>query len=422
MGDGKGKGMGHRRKNANLQPVNLKPKQMQTATPTSTLLGGRSPAEFLEEYWQKKPLVIRGALPDFTSPLAPEELAGLACETDVTSRLILEKGGDYPWQLKEGPFDEEDFLTLPETHWTVLVQEVDRLIPEVGALLEYFRFIPRWRIDDIMVSYAPTHGNVGPHIDNYDVFLLQGLGRREWQIGHAPVEDETIAPNRDVRMLADFTPDETVVLEPGDMLYLPPRIAHHGIALDDDCMTYSIGFRAPSHRRLIGDFVSDMLDTVDPDARYSDPDLTPTDHPGAIRPAARERVRTILRSLVDDDEAVDRWFGRYITEPTRGHVAIPLEERVAAQEVADRIQAGAALRHGPVSRLSYLTCDNGSARLFVDGEERPLPAGLAFSAPLLADARTIPAEALQPHLDDEAFVQLLTEMVNGGVLEVVTDT
>lgn len=391
---------------------------METATPVSMLLGGRSPAAFLEEYWQKKPLLIRGALPGFRSPLAPEELAGLACEEGVTSRLVLEKGGDEPWQLEHGPFDEETFLHLPETHWTLLVQEVDRLIPEVGALLEHFRFLPRWRIDDIMVSYAPAHGTVGAHIDNYDVFLLQGLGRREWQIGHTPVEEETIVPDLDVRILADFTPDETMVLEPGDMLYLPPRIAHYGIALDD-CMTYSIGFRAPSHRRLIGDFVSDMLETVDPEARYADPDLSPTDHPGAIRPEACERVRAILRRLVQEEDAIDRWFGRYVTEPARGRIALPPEEPFTADELAEALRAGAALRHGPASRLAYITHDDGTAHLFIDGEARRLPPNLADAGPLLADRTTVDAEALRPHLDDADFVQLIGDLVNEGVLEVV---
>ena len=134
--------------------------------PPSTLLGGLTPEQFLSEYWQKKPLLIRGALPGFESPISPEELAGLACEVDVASRLILERGGDYPWQLRHGPFDEDDFADLPETHWTLLVQEVDRLVPEVAALLDHFRFIPSWRIDDVMASYAPASGGVGAHIDN----------------------------------------------------------------------------------------------------------------------------------------------------------------------------------------------------------------------------------------------------------------
>lgn len=400
--------------------MNSEPERMmETATPTSTLLGGLSPAEFLDAYWQKKPLLIRGALPGFQSPLAPEELAGLALEEGVTSRLILEEGGDYPWQMKHGPFEEDDFLGLPETRWSLLVQEVDRLIPEVGTLLDHFRFLPRWRIDDVMVSYAPERGTVGAHIDNYDVFLLQGLGRREWQIGRAPVEDETIVPDLDVRILADFEPDETMVLEPGDMLYLPPRIAHYGIALDD-CMTYSIGFRAPGHRRLIGDFVSDRLEAVDPEARYADPDLTPADHPGAIRPEERERVRAILRRLVEDDVALDRWFGRYVTEPARGQIAVSPDEPFAETALVEAVREGASMRHGPASRLAYMTGDDGTATLFVDGEARPLPAELAFAGPLLTDRATIDADALRPHLDDDGFVGLLTDLVNAGTLEVTT--
>lgn len=391
---------------------------METAVPASTLLGGRTSAEFLDEYWQKKPLLVRGALPDFRSPLTPEELAGLACEEGVAARLVLEKGGDAPWQLRYGPFDEDEFLDLPETHWSLLVQEVDRLIPEVGALLEHFRFLPRWRIDDVMVSYAPEHGSVGAHIDNYDVFLLQGLGRREWRVGHAPVEREDLVPDLDVRILADFTPDETMVLAPGDMLYLPPRVAHYGIALGD-CMTYSIGFRAPSHRALIAGFMNDVLETIDPEARYADPDLTPTDRPGAIRPEARARVRALLRGVVRDDAALDRWFGRYVTEPERERIAVPPEEAWTADALVGALREGAVLLHGSASRLAYMRCDDGSVCLFVDGEERHLPADFAFAGPLLTDHTTVTAEAMRRYLGDDEFVRLLTELVNEGVLEPV---
>ncbi|MFB6273326.1 MAG: cupin domain-containing protein, partial [Salinibacter sp.] len=253
---------------------------MQSTAPTSAVLGDRSPADFLDTYWQTRPLVVRDALPNFRSPLSPEELAGLACEEDVESRIVLEEGGEHPWELRHGPFLSEDFLELPETHWTLLVQEVDRLIPEVGALLDHFRFLPDWRLDDVMVSYAPTHGTVGPHVDNYDVFLLQGAGHRRWKIGTAPVEDDEIVPGLDVRILADFEADEEFVLGPGDLLYLPPRVAHYGVSTDDACMTYSIGFRAPRHQDLVANFLQHAVDTIDPDARYSDPDLTPVDHPG----------------------------------------------------------------------------------------------------------------------------------------------
>jgi 50S ribosomal protein L16 3-hydroxylase len=390
---------------------------MQTASPTYTLLGNRSPAEFLDTYWQKKPLVVRDALPDFESPLSPNELAGLACEEGVESRLILEEGGDEPWQLKHGPFEQDDFLNLPETHWTVLVQEVDRLIPEVGALLDRFRFLPDWRIDDVMVSYAPTHGTVGPHIDNYDVFLIQGLGHRRWKIGTEPVEDEEIVPDLDVRILADFEADEEFVLGPGDLLYLPPRVAHYGIAEDDECMTYSVGFRAPSHRDLVGGFLQHAIEEIDPDARYSDPDLSPAEHAGAIREDARAKVRRLLRGLVDDDAAIDRWLGQYLTRPTGGRQAMPPETPVSASALTDALQQGTDLRRGPVSNLAFIEHDDGTATLFVNGKTKTLDAALAYAAPLITGREVLPADTLTPHLGDEAFVDLLASLVNEGLLE-----
>ncbi|MFB6249234.1 MAG: JmjC domain-containing protein [Salinibacter sp.] len=389
---------------------------MQPTSPPSTLLGDRPPAEFLDTYWQKRPLVVRDALPDFESPLSPNELAGLACEDGVESRLILDEGGAYPWELRHGPFAPADFRDLPETHWTVLVQEVDRLIPEVGALLDRFRFLPDWRIDDIMVSYAPTHGTVGPHIDNYDVFLIQGLGHRRWQIGTTPVENEEIVPDLDVRILADFEPDEEFVLGPGDLLYLPPRVAHHGVATDDSCMTYSVGFRAPRHRDLVGSFLQHATEQIDPDARYSDPDLTPVDHPGALHESARAKVRRLLRDLVDE-AAIDRWFGTYLTRPPRDRQAVPPETPVAADDLVDALRQGVDLRRGPVSHLAFVEHDDGTATLFVNGEATTLDASLAYAAPLLTGREILPASTLTPHLDDDAFVELVSTLVNDGVLE-----
>jgi 50S ribosomal protein L16 3-hydroxylase len=390
---------------------------MQTASPSSALLGDRSPAAFLDTYWQKQPLVVRDALPDFTSPLTPNELAGLACEDGVESRLILKEGGEYPWELRHGPFDPEDFRDLPATHWTVLVQEVDRLIPEVGALLDRFRFLPDWRLDDVMVSYAPTDGTVGPHIDNYDVFLIQGAGHRRWEIGTEPVEDEAIVPDLDVRILQDFTADEAFVLGPGDLLYLPPRVAHHGVAADDDCMTYSVGFRAPAHRDLVGDFLQYALETIDPDARYSDPDLTPVEHPGALNDDVRSKVRRLLHDLLEDDGVVDRWLGEYLTRPPRDRTAAPPPAPVSADTLTDALRQGTALRRGPVAHLAFLEHDDGTATLFVNGEARALDDALAYAAPLLTGRQRLPADTLTPHLDDPAFVELLTSLVHEGVLE-----
>lgn len=382
----------------------------------STLLGDLTPETFLQAYWQKQPLLIRGALPGFTSPIAPEELAGLACEEDVEARLILEQGGAYPWQLRYGPFRERDFRRLPDSHWTLLVQEVDRLVPDVARLLDLFRFIPNWRIDDVMVSYAPPEGGVGAHIDNYDVFLLQGLGHRRWQISHTPVEEETLVPDLDVRILQDFEPDAEWVLGPGDLLYLPPRIPHYGVAVDD-CMTFSIGFRAPSYEEVVSGYLTHMMGRLDPAARYSDPDLQVQDHPGRISQAAREQVRRIIRDLVDDAE-IDRWFGAFMTEPRRGHYALPPDEPYTPDELAAHLRAGAVLRHSPAARFAFFEHGNGEVSLFVSGEEYLLDPPFAFVAPLLCDPAPRDAAALGAHLDDRDFRILLTDLVNEGYLEV----
>src|SRR4051812_20292918 len=203
------------------------------------LLGKVTPAQFLKQYWQKKPLLVRGAFPGFRDPVTPDQLAGLALEDDVDSRLVMERGGKKPWEVTLGPQRAAKLRGLPRSHWTLLVQGVDRYVPGVAALLEPFRFIPDWRVEDIMISFAPQAGTVGPHIDSYDVFLIQGQGRRRWQLD--PAAGGALRPGLDLRILKQFTAKQDWVLEPGDMLYLPPDLAHHGTALED-CLTYSVGF------------------------------------------------------------------------------------------------------------------------------------------------------------------------------------
>lgn len=208
---------------------------MNADTPLQ-LLGGLTAREFLRDYWQRNPLLIRQAIPDFETPLSPDELAGLALEEEVESRIIA-PGEQGPWQLRQGPFKEEDFSTLPEREWTLLVQAVDQFVPEVAELVEPFKFLPSWRIDDVMISYAAPGGGVGPHYDNYDVFLLQGYGRRRWKIGQRCTSESPLQDNPDIKILAEFEQTDEWVLEPGDMLYLPPQLAHDGIA-EDECMTF----------------------------------------------------------------------------------------------------------------------------------------------------------------------------------------
>ena len=382
------------------------------------MFGDLSPAGFLRDHWQTRPLVVKDALPAFRSPLSPEELAGLACEPHVESRLLLEKGGAHPWEVRHGPFDAEAFGALPASHWTLLVQEVDRLVPDVARLLDGFAFLPRWRIDDVMVSYAPTGGTVGPHIDSYDVFLIQGAGHRRWEIGHAPVEDESIVPDRDVRMLADFSPAATHVMGPGDLLYLPPRVAHHGVAVDDDCMTYSVGFRAPSHRDLIADFLQHAMEQIDPDARFSDPNRTPVPDPGALPAADRQQMRMLLRTLVADDDALDRWFAQFVTRPSRDRLAVSPDEPWTPDTLAAALRDGAELWHGTASRLVFYPTDTPEV-LVANGTVHALTPATRPLAPLLCNDDRCAGVDLVPHLSTLDVRTLLAALVNEGVLDVL---
>jgi 50S ribosomal protein L16 3-hydroxylase len=386
-------------------------------------LGDLSPEDFLAAYWQTKPVVIREALPGYESPLAPEELAGLALEEGVESRLILKEDGAYPWELRHGPFSEEEFRALPEENWTLLVQGVDQLVPAVERLLEHFRFLPRWRLDDVMTSYAPPGGGVGAHVDHYDVFLVQGKGRRRWRFSHAPVENEEIVPDRDVRMLANFEPDEEVVLEAGDLLYLPPRVAHHGTSASDDCMTYSVGLRAPSHAEILSGYARACAERLSEQDRFADPDRTaPPEHVGEIDAAAREQVRRVVREAASDDAAVDRWFGRHVTRPPADEPLLSPDAPPDAEALTAAIRNGTDLRPTPGARLAFFDDDDDGATLFAGGEAYDLPPRLAFAAPLLADRRRLPAEALRPHLDTDGLPALLARLVADGVLERVSSS
>jgi 50S ribosomal protein L16 3-hydroxylase len=378
----------------------------------SNLLGDLSPEEFLQEYWHKKPLLVRQAMPGFTSPISPDELAGLACEPEVESRLVLERGGDTPWALEHGPFEESRFGALPESHWTLLVQECNKYLPELAELLEGFNFIPNWRIDDIMVSYAPDQGSVGPHMDQYDVFLIQGLGKRHWQISTEPVAEDNLIPGLDLRIMREFTATDDWVLEPGDMLYLPPAVAHHGMALGD-CMTLSVGFRAPAKADMISGFATEVASRMSDAQRYADPGLSLQAHPGEISGQALGQVRQILHEALADDAAIHRWFGQFITEPKWEQARPRPEEPISEDELLAQLPLCEYLERSEYVRFAYIQ-EKTETLLFIDGHMHQLPLDLAFAAPLLCDHRRLTTEILTPHHNNAAFVHLLTQWLNAG--------
>ena len=277
------------------------------------LLNNLTPSQFLAEYWQKKPLLIKNAIPNFTSLLSPEELAGLACEEDVQARIVQKKADK--WLVKNGPFDDADFTKLPNRDWTLLVQSVNHYLPEAAELLNQFDFIPKARLDDLMVSYAPDGGGVGAHVDSYDVFLLQGSGKRHWKISSQT--DLSIIENAPLKILKNFVAEQEWILEAGDMLYLPPQIAHWGVAVGDNCMTYSIGFRAPKTQELMHEFLSYLQDNISDseNALYSDPDLQLQNHPAKIHELMVNKVSNMLQKINWDNKTVADFLGKYLTEP-----------------------------------------------------------------------------------------------------------
>lgn len=349
-------------------------------------------ARFLRDYWQKRPLLVRGAFKDFRNPVEPNDLAGLACEDMALSRIVLEKPpaessrrndavrtdvNDSQWELRTGPFAEEDFGTLPPTHWTLLVQDVDKWDADVAALLPHFSFLPSWRVDDVMISYAEDGGSVGAHVDQYDVFLLQGLGRRRWQIDAArphPFTAEDFRDDTELKLLREFSPTHDWVLEPGDLLYLPPGVPHHGVA-QGACMTYSIGMRAPSQSELLADFADSLAESLPEEARLSDADLAPSRGDGEIDDAAMERVKHAMpwfnwaRKDKTLDDGLRAWFGRFITRYRSAQIVAPNPRRLTDATLAKAVDGNASAQRNPWSRCAWMR-HGRAARLFVAGETR----------------------------------------------------
>lgn len=380
--------------------------------PDSALLGGLTPRVFLERYWQKRPLLIREAFPRFIPPLSADELAGLACEPGVESRLVIQTRKAPGWKLRQGPFRHQDFRKLPRSRWTLLVQDVDKHVPAAAALLEAFRFIPSWRIDDLMVSYAADSGSVGPHVDAYDVFLLQAEGMRRWKINTEP-QEELRLPGLELKQVKPFAPQESWLLMPGDMLYLPPGVAHHGVAFGEG-MTYSVGFRAPSQAEMLADFAAILREGAIDGLRYGDPDLLPTKHPGEIPAQARARARQLLRrALRPGDETLDIWFGRYVTEPKPWLRLESRRRRMSRAELKSRLNGGRHLAWHPAVRTAWFAARR-TCHLFVDGAHHRLQGHNAGYGQLLGDRRRFASKDLLRAADIPELAALLLEWLDSG--------
>lgn len=377
---------------------------------------GLSQQQFLEQYWQKKPLLIRQAFADFESPITPEDLAGLACEPEIESRLIEEQGLEGAWQVTNGPLTEEDFARLPETHWTMLVQDVDKHLPELLYLLDPFRFIPDWRRDDLMISYAPEHGTVGPHTDGYDVFLLQAMGTRHWQIGDKPLHDAKLIDGLKLQILANFVPDEQWELQPGDMLYLPPHFAHHGVALNEG-MTFSFGFRAPSRTDILDSVINSMLEHEMGKGRYSDPDLLISDHHSEITDDAIARLKQCLHQSIDEAEPIlANALGKFVTDTKSSLVSLAeesLSDLESIEEVTAQFEAGNTLSRNLYYRFAWALNDAGG-QLFMAGEAYCLEVNGQENLAILAENEVLTRADWQQLKKDLPSANLLCQLIAEG--------
>jgi 50S ribosomal protein L16 3-hydroxylase len=368
------------------------------------LLNDLTPMQFLAEYWQKKPLLIRGAIPDFKGLLSPEELAGLACEDDVQARIIKQSKGK--WNVEQSPFDEADFTKLPKRDWTLLVQSVNHYLPEAANLLGLFDFIPHARLDDLMVSYAPTGGGVGAHVDSYDVFLLQGSGKRNWKI--SAQTDLTLVENTPLKILKNFKAEQEWTLEAGDMLYLPPQIAHWGISESDDCMTYSIGFRAPKTQELQHEFLSYLQDNLNADGLYTDADLTLQKHAAEISGNMIAKVDKALRGIVWNKDNVADFLGKYLTEPKLDVIFEPNREISKAEFIKQLAQKTLFL-----SLKSQMLFNNN--QFYLNGEKLVVSAELIDVIKTFADIKCLKIDALGANIHAVAGDALFEAYLAGFV-------
>jgi 50S ribosomal protein L16 3-hydroxylase len=372
---------------------------------TKTLLGGHATAAFLRRYWHKDALLVRGAIPGFAGPCTRDELFALAGRDDVESRLVVRSGAS--WSLKHGPFRRADFRGLPATRWTLLVQGLNLHGAAADALMRRFAFLPYARLDDLMASYAAPGGGVGPHFDSYDVFLLQGPGRRRWRYGRQ--DDLTLKPGLPVKILKRFMPQHDAVVGPGDMLYLPPSYAHDGVAVDA-CITYSIGFRAPSHAEFAEAFLDHLRDDLALDGRYADPELRPSREPARVGRSMQRRVASALAKIRWDRAATSRFLGVFLSEPKPDIVfelpGKPLQRAAFARAIARR---GVVLDR----RTQWLYDDDA---LYFNGEAHAWPEGDPELFRHLANVRAL--DALRAASLSPPMIRFLHEGYRHGFLHV----
>ena len=358
------------------------------ASPPAPPLGSMTVEQFMAEVWQRRPALLRGAFPDFVDPIDPDELGGLAMEEAAESRLVRRTGdGPQDYAVEQGPFSEGTLAALPDTRWSLLVQAVDCWVPHVASLRDRFAFLPRWRIDDVMVSFAAPEGGVGPHFDHYDVFLIQGMGSRRWRVGPRCDRDTRLQAHGQLRLLPGFDPVEDWVLGPGDMLYIPPGFAHDGVALTPS-LTYSIGFRAPSAEQVLIGLAGAVAEQSGEFARFVDAGRAPVSRAEShIGSGDLSRLKQLVLDAVEDEEALSDWFARFITEPK----VEDLLDMLPIEDAIDRLVMTEMLTLDPAARAATIAGPDGTLVLYVNGEAYDVPADQSTWVQAFAAGQPVPA-------------------------------
>lgn len=369
------------------------------------------PEHFLTHHWQKKPLVIRQAFSEFQDPLDENELAGLAQEIEIDSRIVSKQANK--WSVHQGPF--EDFTPLTLGEWTLLVQGVDSYVAAAAELVQAFSFIPNWRIDDLMASFSVAGAGVGPHLDQYDVFIIQGKGSRRWQVGSTGQHEECL-PAPQLKQISHFEPIIDEVLLPGDMIYIPPGFPHNGVALND-CMNYSVGFRAPTQKELISDFADFALDREDFNLRYQDPDIQMRQSTSEIKQQEVKKLRALMKDMIVSVH-FEHWLGRFLTK-TDGQEEYPLEpeDTYTIEEVKQLIisQTHFVKALGVKSLIIEPEIESHSEVLvYVNESVFHVPKNLLKHVSFLLDQPSWQTNSEINYENSIFFIQFMTTLVNKG--------
>lgn len=364
---------------------------------------------FLKDYWQKKPVFIKGGFTDFVDPISPDELAGLAAESEISSRIVSIK--DEQTDVRFGPF--EAYEELGDSHWTLLVQATDFWSEDCANLVKPFRFIPNWRIDDLMVSFSLPNGGVGPHLDQYDVFIIQGMGKRHWRVGDARDDYEVDHSHEALARIKQFDAIIDVVTEPGDILYIPPNFPHEGYAIEPS-LNYSVGFRAPNQEDLFSSFADHIIDDCTDSVRFTDADREQQTHCGELRSHDVDTLQSLMLAKLQDPGYFQQWLGKFLTESKREMNLIPVDDAYQADELNDVLSDDETI----LQRTGGLRCcflDRGDhIAVFINSELFELDVQDQHFAEWLCNTEVLSAEQGRLFMQKTPTAQLLLTLINRG--------